>query len=246
MATRLPVPCGLLTLALLSAAAASGGGDRALSTAEAAKLLRAAPDMDPDSRRVIQRAETAYRKLRKLRTVSRDGGMVAVSLLERPRRYHHTQQLVTGQRLALAVCDGTRYYEYRERTRQYLERPAEVLDRLVLPVNVRFFFPHQSPAGLLVGLDGKPTVREYGYRYRGKSAVDGNPVERVDVSVMVRGPGGAWRSFESRRFFDAKSGLLRRAVNGGRTLEIENQLNPRLPADRFRWTPPPGALKGLG
>ena len=93
---------------------------------------------------------------------------------------------------------------------------------------------------------GKPAVREYGYRHRGTERISGGPADRVDVSVMVRSPDGKWHSFTSQRYYDARTGLLRRAINGGRTMEIENYPNATIPAGQFRWSPPAGAMKGLG
>jgi hypothetical protein len=202
--------------------------------------------MDAQARRVITRAEAAYRKLKSLRTISRDGGSVAISLLARPKGYHHLQKRSNGQVLALAVSNGTQYYEYREQTRQYVERPTGMLDRLALPMNTRLFFPGQTASGVLIGLDGSPTVREYEYHYVGKTSVKGKPVERVDVSVMVRGAGNVWHAFRSERYFEIKSGLLIRGINGRRVLDIENQPDIPIPAERFQWVAPAGSTKGLG
>jgi hypothetical protein len=172
--------------------------------------------------------------------------MVSVALLQRPRKYRLTQKLASGQLVGAAASDGQRYFEYREHSKQYLERDASVLSRLVLPVHVRLFFAEQQSAAILHGLDGKPTVREYGYRYRGKVALNGKPAERVDVSVMARSPDGVWHSFVSERYFDPKSGLLIRAVNGGRTINIRNEPNARISPAELRWFPPANAVKGLG
>lgn len=202
--------------------------------------------MDSGARRVIARAEAAYGKLRSLKTISRDGGLTGVAYLQRPRRYRLTQKLDSGELVALAVADGTNYYEYRARKGQYLQRPAAMLADLVLPVNVRLFMDGQSAAETLKGLDGRPTVREYGYRYRGKATVNGTATERLDVSVMTRIPDGTWLSFVSERYYDVKTGLLRRAVNGDRRMDIENIPNFTVPAGTFRWVPPAGAIKGLG
>lgn len=241
---------GLVGLALTAFAGprAHGqeAGDEILSPAAAATLLREPAVMDAGSRRVIGRAETAYRKLRTLKTINRDGGMTGVAHLARPLRFHLHQKLVTGEPVALAVSDGSEYYEYRHRSKQYLQRPAATLKTLALPVNVRLFMEGQSAAVTLKGLDGNPTVREYGYRHRGQERISGGPAERVDVSVMVRSPDGKWHSFTSRRYYDMATGLLRRAVNGGRTMEIENHPNAPIPATQFRWQIPAGAMKGLG
>lgn len=234
-------------LILLPALSGSGAGkERTLTASEADGLLRRPASTDAGSTRIIERAEGAYRKLRSLRTVSRDGRIVATILVQRPRFYRLTQKLVSGELLATAVSDGKRYYEYQERKHEYLERGSEVLDRLALPVNVRLFFPEQRSSNLLIGLDGKPTVREYAYRYRGKAVVHGKPAERVDVSVMVRAPDGAWHSFVSERYYDPQSGLLLRAVNGNRTMDIESAPNAKIAPNQFHWTPPAGSTKGLG
>jgi hypothetical protein len=63
---------------------------------------------------------------------------------------------------------------------------------------------------------------------------------------MIHAPDGAWHTFVSERYFDPKSGLLVRAVNGGRTMDIENLPNVKISPNQFHWTPPPNAVKGLG
>jgi hypothetical protein len=240
----------LLTAAwivLLVAAGNRGGTDeRTLAPGEAASLQRKPAAFDAEAKRVMTRAEVAYQRLKSLGTVSRDGGVVVVALLQRPRFYQLTQKLESGELIASAVSDGKRYFEYQQRKQQYLERGSDILGQLALPVNVRLFFPEQRSSNLLSGLDGKPTVREYGYRYRGKAAVAGKPAERVDVSVMVRSADGAWHTFVSERYFDLKSGLLVRAVNGSRTMEIQNTPNVKISPGQFRWSPPAGSVKGLG
>lgn len=246
---RHSLPLLLVAAALTLTLAATGAysaEDRTLTPQEAEGYLRRAPVMDAGSQRVINRAETAYHQLRSLRTVNDDGGLVSVALLQRPRLYRLTQKLISGELVASAVSDGKHYFEYREHSKQYLERDADVLRHLVLPVHVRLFFREQQSGNLLSGLDGKPTVREYGYRYRGKVAVGGKPAERVDVSIMARSPDGVWHTFVSERYFDPKSGLLIRAVNGGRTMVIRNEPNAKIAPAEFRWTPPAGAIKGLG
>jgi hypothetical protein len=245
MPSRHLIAAVLLALWSPLAASPAQDGSEQLPLDLAARRLKAPPSMDPEARRVISRAEAAYRRLRTLRTISRDGGMVGVSLLSRPRLYHHLQKLAAGTRVALAVSNGSQYYEYREGTHQYLERPANMLDRLALPVNVRLFFSGQSASGVMVGLDGSPTVREYEFRYGGKSKINGKPAERVNVSVMARSPDNVWHSFRSERHYDAKTGLLVRVVNGGRTMDIENQPNVKVAPDQFRWIPPAGSIKGL-
>lgn len=230
----------------LIAAGARGAEERTLSAQEAEANLRRPAMMDAESRRVIGSAEAAYHRLRSLRTVSDDGGMVSTALLQRPRKYRLTQKLASGQLIASAASDGQRYFEYREHSKQYLERDATVLSRLVLPVHVRLFFADQQSAAVLNGLDGKPTVREYGYRYRGKVTLSGKPAECVDVSVMARSPDGVWHTFVSERYFDPKSGLLIRAVNGGRTINIRNEPNASISPAELRWFPPANAVKGLG
>jgi hypothetical protein len=236
----------VLTGLAAAQAQTQAAGDQIISPATAATLLREPATMDPGSRRVISRAEAAYRKLRTLKTINRDGGMTGVAYLARPLRFHLSQKLVTGEPVALAVSDGGDYYEYRYRSKQYRQRPAATLKALALPVNVRLFVDGQTASATLVGMDGKPTVREYGYRHRGKERISGGPAERVDVSIMVRSPDGKWHSFTSQRYYDASTGLLRRAINGGRTMEIENYPNATIPAGQFRWSPPVGAMKGLG
>lgn len=240
----------LLAVALLALLSATSGAEdakeRTLTAQEAEGYLRRPAATDPQASRVITRAETAYRKLRSLRTVSRDGRSVTTALLQRPRFYRLTQKLGSGELIGSAVSDGKSYYEYQQRKAQYLERGSEILGRLALPVNVRMFFPEQGSSNLLSGLDGKPTVREYGYRYRGQAAVNGHPTERVDVSVMVHAPDGVWHTFVSERYFDPKSGLLLRAVNGIRKMDIENSPNVKISPEQFRWSPPAGAVKGLG
>lgn len=244
----LKLPCLSVALLLLVAAAPGAGAaeERLLPAGEAEGLLRRPAAMDADSTRIVARAEAAYRKLHSLRAISRDGGLIAIAEAQKPRLFRLTQKLVSGEAIGAAVSDGARYVEYRERSKQYLERDASVLDQLALPVHVRLFFAAQRTSNLLLGLNGKPSAREYGYRYRGKAPVNGKPTERVDVSIMVRAPDGVWHSFTSERYFDPKSGLLVRAVNGGRTMDIENVPNARIPAGQFRWTPPAGAIKGLG
>lgn len=239
----------LAALLLALATTASGAGipnERTLTAREADEILRRPAASDANSTRIMTRAEAAYRKLQSLRTVSRDGGIVSLVLVQRPRYYHLTQKLASGELIAFALSDGKRYFEYQERKHQYLERGSEILDHLALPVNVRLFFPGQHYSSLLTGLDGKPTVREYAYSYHGKSSVNGRPAERVDVSLMLHTPDGAWHTFVSQRFFDPKNGLLVRVVNGGRKMDIENLPNVRISPTQFRWTPPPNAVKGLG
>lgn len=231
---------------LLFAARGQAAEDRTLSPREAEGYLQRPPTMDADSKRVVNRAEAAYHRLTTLRTVSHDGGMVVTALLQKPNLYRLTQKLVSGQLVGAASSDGRHYFEYREHSKQYLERDAAVLGRLVLPVHVRLFFSEQQSANVLSGLDGKPTVREYGYRYRGKAQVGGKPAERVDVSVMARSPDGAWHTFVSERYFDPKSGLLIRVVNGDRSISIRNEPNARITPAELHWTPPAGAVKGLG
>jgi hypothetical protein len=187
---------GLVGLALTAFAGprAHGqeAGDEILSPAAAATLLREPAVMDAGSRRVIGRAETAYRKLRTLKTINRDGGMTGVAHLARPLRFHLHQKLVTGEPVALAVSDGSEYYEYRHRSKQYLQRPAATLKTLALPVNVRLFMEGQSAAVTLKGLDGNPTVREYGYRHRGArgrlrhGALAGRQVAFLHQSTLLR------------------------------------------------------------
>jgi len=244
--TKLP---HLAAVLLVLATAANGAGapkERTLTPREADELLRRPAASDADSTRILARAEAAYRKLQSLRTVSRDGGIVSLVLVQRPRYYHLTQKLESGELIAFALSDGKRYYEYQERKHQYLERGSEILDRLALPVNVRLFFPGQHSSSLLSGLDGKPTVREYAYSYQGKSSVNGKSAERVDVTLMLHTPDGAWHSFVSQRYFDPKSGLLLRVVNGDRKMDIENLPNVKISPTQFHWTPPPNAVKGLG
>jgi len=221
-------------------------GDQILTPATAAALLREPATMDPASKKVIERAESAYRKLRTLKTVNRDGGLVGVAYLARPLLFHLEQKLVSGKRVALAVSDGTEYYEYREHSKQFLQRDASTLKNLALPVNVRLFVEGQRASAPLSGMDAKPTVREYGYRHRGKTRLARGPAERVDVSIMVRSPDGKWHAFTSERYYDIATGLLGRVINGGRTMDIENTPNVTIPKTKFRWVPPAGAIKGLG
>ncbi|MGV3719640.1 MAG: hypothetical protein ACO1SX_01925, partial [Actinomycetota bacterium] len=134
-------------------------GDQIISPATAATLLREPATMDPGSRRVISRAEAAYRKLRTLKTINRDGGLVGVAYLARPFKFHLSQKLVSGEPVALAVSDGHEYYEYRHRSKQYRQRPVAILKQLALPVNVRLFVAGQTASATLFGMDGKPTVR---------------------------------------------------------------------------------------
>jgi hypothetical protein len=240
----------LLAVALLALlptlSDAESAKERTLTPQEAEGFLRRPAATDPQASRVIARAEAAYHKLRSLRTISRDGRSVTTALLQRPRFYRLTQKLVAGELIGSAVSDGKSYYEYQQRKQHYLERDSEILGRLALPVNVRLFFPEQGSSNRLSGLDGKPTVREYGYRYRGGAAVNGRPAARVDVSVMVHAPDGIWHTFVSERYFDPKSGLLVRAVNGTRKMDIENSPNVKISPEQFRWIPPAGAVKGLG
>ena len=242
---RYLIAAALLSLTSVAAAPPAPEGGETIPLVTAVQLLKAPPTMDADARRVITRAETAYHQLKSLRTISRDGGMVGVSLLSRPRLYHYLQKHISGNRVALGVSDGSSYYEFRESTQQYQERTASMLDRLALPVNARLFFAGQTAAGVMVGLDGSPTVREHGFKYGGKTKINGQPAERVSVSVIVRSPDNAWHTFQSERFYDVKSGLLLRAVNGGRTMEIENHPNEKIAAGQFRWSAPAGSVKAL-
>lgn len=243
--------CLLLLSALtaLSAGAAPKGnpdGATLLSAAEAARLLQAPPTSDRKAHAVLTRAATAYRNLRSLKSVSRDGATIGVAFLERPGRYRYTQRTVDGQLIAEAATSGGNYYEYQAQTGQYRELPVTMLSRMALPVNVRLFLYGQKTAGTLVGHAGEPVVREFAFRHRGTAKVGKTETERLDVSLMVRGKSGEWRRFTSERYYDVKTGLLRRAVNGGRVMDIENTPNLSIPADRFQWTPPAGATRAFG
>lgn len=250
-AAPFPYPLAGLTLAVaVSCCAATGAappnaGLRPLSPAEAQALLERPVQIDPKAATVMARVTASYRRMQALESLARTGRSVSVARLKRPRLYHFLQSKPDGELIALAVSDGTRYYEYTERTRQYLEREAAILDALTLPVNVRFFFAAQRPGGIMRGLDGKPSVREYAYRYQGREKVSGHAADVLTVSTLTRGPEG-WRAFEGTRAFDARTGLLLRSVNGGNRVLFENHVNPKLPTESFRWKPIPGATKGFG
>jgi len=240
---------GLLALLLTAGGAAgqapSSATVRALSPREAEALLRQRGEMDAKSRQVLQRAVSAYGRLASLETISQDGLVASIARLKRPLLYHNLQRTRQGQTVGLAVSDGTRYHEYQERKREYVERDASLLARLALPVHVRLFFTGQKPDQILTDLDGKPTAREYAFKYGGRSRINGKDADIVRVSVMARAKDGAWHAFESVRYYEAAGGLLLRAVSGKRTLDVENRKNVKLPTDRFRWRPLPGVVRGF-
>jgi hypothetical protein len=240
-----PIVIGFLAAGPLSVKA-QDKGESLLDAAEAKRLLREPGSLDLASQEVIARVKAAYQRLETLKTVSRDGGIESVAYLKRPLQFQMSQKLsISGKRTALVVSDGRDYYEYREHSQRYLQRPARLLNELALPVNVRMFFSGQAASKVLMGLDSTPAVREYRYRYGGKAKINGKPADKLNVSLMVRAPDGFWRSFTSVRFYGA-DGLLLRAINGGRTMNIENVPNAKIPANQFRWVPPAGAVQGFG
>lgn len=244
-------PAGPVALLALTAAGVASGqgpgpGPSRVSDAAARSILSAPAQMDEKSRRTMGRVSRAYGALNSLVTITRGGPVEAIGRLKRPRFYHFLQKKKEGELVALAISDGKRYYEYTERTRNYIERESAVLGRLTLPANVRLFFSGQQPGSVMLGLDGKPAVREYAFRYIGQERVEGRPAHILLVSTLARGPSGAWNTFDSRRYYDAGTHLLRRIVNGARVLDVENRINPTLPTSGFRWQPIPGATKGFG
>lgn len=243
---RAAAPLALAVAAGVSAGQGTSPGPRSVPDAQARSILAGPAQMDPESRGVMERVSRAYGALKSLETITRGGPVEAIGRLKRPRLYHFLQKKKEGELVALAISDGKRYYEYTERTRNYIEREAAVLGRLTLPANVRLFFTGQQPGSVMVGLDGKPAVREYSFRYLGQERVAGKPAHVLRVSTLARGPSGAWSTFHSRRYFDAGTHLLRRIVNGARVLDVENRINPELPTAGFRWQPIPGATKGFG
>lgn len=245
---RLPLHwllCSLATLAVASLAQPPPAV-RTLAAAEAGALLRKPVRMDPAAARVMKRVEAGYGRLQSLKTVSRGGPLVATALLKRPRYYQFVQKTGEGQLIALANSDGRTYREYSAAKRQYLEREITLLDRLALPLNVRLFFPAQTPGGTMVGLHQQPTARDYAFRHVGREKLRGKPVDVIRVSTMSRSREGSWRTFESTRYYDAATGLLLRAVSGKNTIEITNTPNPKLTPEEFRWRPIPGAVRGFG
>jgi len=243
-----------LALASLSALVLGGAAATAqpsrpaktLTPAQAKAILSKPAQMDVGSARLMKRVKAAYAKLASLESVSRGGPLEAIVHVKRPRLYHLTQQKKDGELVAFAVCDGKKYYEYTERNRQYLERDPGVLDRLALPLNVRFFFTAQQPEAVMVGLTGQPTVRDYAFRYSGRQKAGAKPADVVVVSTLSRASDGTWRSFDSTRYYDAATGLLVRAVSGNSAIEIINRPNPKLKDKDFRWRPPPNAVRGFG
>lgn len=238
----------LLPALLLAGAsgAARAPGVKSLSQPEAARLLAQPVVVDAKSAQVLQRSAAAYGHLQTLVSVSRDGYLVGTARLQRPRRYSFSQNSPDGKLVALALSDGTRYYEYTAKTGRYLERDTAIVDRLALPANVRPFFGTQKPGTSMVGLDDRPAVREYAYRYSGQQKVDGTNADVIRVSTMTHSNQGAWFSFDSIRCYNSGTGLLARVVNGDRTVTITNRANAKLPADAFQWRPPKGAVKGFG
>lgn len=217
-----------------------------LRAGEASALLSRPVEMDEAARKTLARSASAYGKLQSLKSLSFDGSAVTVGVMQRPALYHYVQQTTDHKSIAEALCDGKSYYEYRETTKQYVERPAAVLERMPLPVNVRPFFVHGRLDAVMAGLDGRPGIREYAFHGAGTAKVEGKPALAVKVSLMVRSADGSWRTFDSTRCFDPKSYLLVETTNGDRKLRIKNFPNAKIPASEFRWIPPPGAVKGFG
>jgi hypothetical protein len=237
---------GTFVAVVAARAAAAPSGPRTLAAAEAEALLRQAARVDPQAARVLKRVAAGYGKLTSLRSAGRSGDVGALASLKRPLFFHLVRRTPEGELVALAVCDGRRYYEYTERTRRYVEREAALLTRVAVPPNVRPFLAGDRLTEPMVALDGKPAVRDYRFRYGGRRSVGNKRADVLSVSTMTRGRGGTWQTFEGTRWYDAVSGLLLRTTTGARTTDYQNKLNPALKTDDFRWRPIPGAVKGLG
>jgi hypothetical protein len=234
-------------IALLAPAPTNGADPtpRTLSQREAEALLNGRARIDAKAAKVLARAGAAYGALKSLETVSDIGPRLTVARLMRPAYYHWVRQTRGGEGIALAIADGRSYYEYLHGSGQYQQRDAGVLKHLALDMNIRPFFAPRGFGETMNGLDGKPSVREYAFRYTGQTKLDGKKVDRLRVSTLVRGRDGSWQTFDGDRYFDAATGLLTRSVNGQVTFKISNRVNPKLPAEGFQWKPIPGVVKAL-
>lgn len=234
-----------LLLALAVPLAGAEEGPRNLSQRQAEALLRGPARIDARAAKVLARASAAYSALKSLETISDIGPRLTIARLMRPAYYHWVRQTQSGEGIALAISDGTSYYEYLHGSGKYQQRDADVLKRLALDVNVRPFFAPKGFGAVMNGLDGQPSVREYAFTYLGQTKQDGKKVDGLRVSTLVRAREGGWQSFDSLRYFDAATGLITRSVNGRVTFKIRNTRNPKFPVTGFRWRPIPGVVKAL-
>lgn len=239
MSARLAV-AALLAVAAAASRGGAQGRPRAVSEAEAQRLLKAPVRIEAKAAAVLRRSAQGYGRLSSLLTESEGDGVKTVTRLKRPRYYHSLRHQSDGELIRLSISDGRAYYDYVEAARRYVQRDASTLSKLALPVNARPFFVDVSRGAMMRSPTKDLTVREYAFHYAGEEKAGAGLGDRLRVSTLIRSRSG-WRTFDSLRTYDRKSGLLTRVVSGEQKLRIKNRPNARLPTEGFVWRTIPGA-----